>query len=401
MASRQEVVGLYQDVLGRSPYESESAQGGWVDRWTRSGLSADQLRSKFMASNEYKSKQGGYGGGAGYGADSGNQQMQEFANQQKQAYADMLARQKAEEEGLFSQYEDTIGGQESLTELYKRFREEQGLPGLEDQIGSYKDEIYSVKSLLDSLEEDINTRTKGKFVNESQRNRQLAFEQTPLQNTLGRLGTGLEPLVEQQTAGLQQVSTLLGLTKEDQDKALRPMEMRINAISDRFAREITGFNSNKETQLSTLLDGIQRGRELSDRDWQLAQTLAAEEREFSRQKDLIAIKARSDASGGGDIANQILEAMGGGSTPAASEGSSGGYNNEFINTLSQNVDYGGGGVSFKDPSSGSSYTREQVRDVLKEMGMDDKGANDWVYGFKSYGERGVNGYTSPTSLFGM
>jgi hypothetical protein len=76
----------------------------------------------------------------------------------------------------------------------------------------------------------------------------------------------------------------MGLQTQQQDRELEPVKLRINAISDRFARELTGFSADRELGLTTLMDKLKRERELSDQEWTRAQQLADEERAYQRQK---------------------------------------------------------------------------------------------------------------------
>jgi hypothetical protein len=232
--------------------------------------------------------------------------------EQNKAREELLARQKAEEEGLFGDFEKKLAGQEKLTDAYGRLKSEAGIPDLQKQVDVYKGEIYKVKDLLDRLDEDITARTKGTFTSESQRNRQVAAEGDPLRTSLSRLGTAATPFMERLSSAMSEVGTMLGLTREEQAKELEPLKLRINASTDRFAREISGFEKGKESELTGLLDKITRGRELADREWQRLETLAQEEREFARQKELMAQQFEYDmkkakASGSGtDALSNIL-----------------------------------------------------------------------------------------------
>jgi hypothetical protein len=240
----------------------------------------------------------------------------------------LLAKQKAEEEGLFSNYENKLAGQEKLTDAYGRLKTEAGIPDLQKQVDVYKTEIYKVKDLLDRLDEDITSRTRGTFTSEAQRNRQVAAEGDPLRTSLSRLGTAATPYMERLSSAMSEVGTMLGLTKDEQTKELEPIKMRINATTDRFAREITGFNQSKTDELNGLLDQITRGRELEDREWERIQTLAAEERAWAKTKEEMALQFEYDmksakASGSGsDALASILSKYANGSTTTESTSAS-------------------------------------------------------------------------------
>jgi len=223
----------------------------------------------------------------------------DFAAKSKAESDALLARQKAEQEGLFTNYEKIRNNQEALPALYSRLQNEAGIPGLSQASQAFKDEIYKTKDRIDRLAEDVLARTTGTLTTEAQRRRLQSSEEEPLQTNLGRLGTGLAPIADMLSSANQSVSTQMQLQTQQQERELEGVKLRINAISDRFARELTGFTSNKETQLTGILDQLERDRFLSDRDWKLAQDLAAEERSFSRQKALAAQQLSAYSTGGG------------------------------------------------------------------------------------------------------
>lgn len=229
-------------------------------------------------------------------APAGPTELQSFADKMASEQSRLLAEQKAEQEGYFNQYAGAIQGQEKLPDMYGRLRNELGIPELSQTFQSIQGEIFNVKNLLDQLGDNVTSRGQGTFMTEAQRQRQISAEGDPLRTALGRLGTGLEPVAQALTGAQGELSTLLSLNAQQQSKELSPLEMRIDALGDRYAREITGFTASKQTQLDALMDKIDRERQLSDREWELAQQLAAEERAFSRSKELAKIQAASSAS---------------------------------------------------------------------------------------------------------
>lgn len=229
-------------------------------------------------------------------APSGPTELQSFADRMAQEQKALLARQKAEQDALFGQYTSTLQGQEKLPDMYTRLQNELGIPGLNQSFQQVQGEIFNVKNMLDRLDENVTSRALGTMTTEAQRQRQIAAEGDPLRTALARLGTGLEPITQALSGAQGQLSTLLQLNVQQQDKDMKPIELQINAISDRFAREMTGFTESKQTTLDALMDKIDRERQLSDREWQLAQQLAAEERDFARQKELAKIQASAAAN---------------------------------------------------------------------------------------------------------
>lgn len=200
----------------------------------------------------------------------------------------LIDKQNTEQQGLFNTYTNKINNQEALPALYSRLQTEARIPDLSKQAQTYKDQIYKVKDTLDRLGEDVTARTTGYNVSDAQRRRLETAEADPLQTTLSRLGTGLAPVADMLTSAQSGVQNQLGLYQAQQQKELQPIELQINSLSDRFAREITGYQQSHQETLDNLLQKLQRDQQLSDREWQAAQDLAAEERAYSRQKSLAA-----------------------------------------------------------------------------------------------------------------
>lgn len=220
----------------------------------------------------------------------------------------LLGQQKAEQEGLFKTYEQKIAGQEKLPDVYRRLQTEAGIPELRGTLGTFKEEAARVKGLIDRLGEDVNARSEGQFTTEAQRRRIEAAEGGKLSTELGRVTEGMRPVVDLLGQAGAEVATLLGVTNEQQAKELQPTIMRIEATSDRFAREMTGFDQNRELELGNILDKLQRQRDLDDREWQKAAQLAAEERAFAREKKLLAEQFAGQQKAALDLQRSSAEA---------------------------------------------------------------------------------------------
>lgn len=238
-----------------------------------------------------------------------SQALTDFANQFQSGYKSLLDQQNAQQQGLFGQYTSAINSQEKLPELYTRLQSDLGLPGISSDLQGYKNEMYRVQGLLDRLDENVNSRNIGTYTTQAMRDRIAASEGGDLRTQLARLGTGMQPLTDQLTGAQNQLSALMPLYMQQQQKELSPLELQINALGDRFAREITGFTTGKQQQLTAILDDLQRGRQLADRDWDLAQQLAKEERDYQRNLKLAKTAAAAQSSylmpsGGGVATSQ-------------------------------------------------------------------------------------------------
>lgn len=206
----------------------------------------------------------------------------------------MLKDQKAEQQGLFDQFDTIRGGQESLMTVFNRAREEEGIGDIKDTIGTYNTQISSVKGLLDSLDEDISSRTRGSFTTDAQRNRMIAAEGGQLRTELGRLGSGLDPFISAWQMGNQAVGDIVNLTSQDQEREVEGTRMRLDALPERFAREMSGFNINKENELATIMDKLKRDQTLATAEWERLGQLEAEARDYERQQNLMRLQASLD-----------------------------------------------------------------------------------------------------------
>ena len=224
----------------------------------------------------------------------------------------MLANQKAEQTGLFDQFDAIRGGQESLMSVYNRANEENGINDIKNTIGTYNTQISSVKGLLDSLDEDITSRTRGSFTTDAQRNRMVAAEGGQLRTELGRLGSGLDPFISAWSMGNQAVGDIVNLTSQDQERQVEGVKMRLDSLPERFAREMSGFNTNKENELATIMDKLKRDQTLATAEWERLSQLEAEARDYERQKNLMAYQAtldRQTQSSANSWANDLVTAL--------------------------------------------------------------------------------------------
>lgn len=197
--------------------------------------------------------------------------------------ADIIAKQTADEQALMDKYSGIISGQETLPAAYERLSTAANIPGLQSDIQKYKNDILGVQTLLDTLEENVNERTKGTLTTEAQRQRQIAAETAPLASSLGRLATGLQPLTEQLTTASGNVSTELGLESAQQTKELLPIQSQIATFSTIAANEITGYNADKKNELDLLTAKLKAQGDLSTA-------------EYNRATDLLKIEAASKAT---------------------------------------------------------------------------------------------------------
>lgn len=215
-----------------------------------------------------------------------------LVSQQKQGFQSLLNRQKSEQQGLFGQYTKTVQSQPKLVDVLGRAQQDRGIGELQGSINLFQGQMSDVKGLLDRLNENTAARTSGTNANQAYLDRLRASEGGELNTQLGRLGAGLEPVVNAYQLASGDIGQLLSATSEDRSLALKPLELQINSLGDRFSREITGFTTGAESELNVLMDKLQRERQLADREWQRANQLAMQEAEFQRQRQYLTEQAK-------------------------------------------------------------------------------------------------------------
>lgn len=190
--------------------------------------------------------------------------------------ADLLAKQKATEEDFLTRFRTAIGGQESTQAMADRLSTELGLPGL-------RKNAFNVNQQLEAVPDVQNAATRGYDVNENQRQRIIASKQAEMAPSAIKLNA-------QQQFAEGQLGERLGYGVQDQNKALLPFATEASMISDRAARELTGYTNDKQNELTIYLNKLASQQALTAQETARAQQLADDEANFERQKKLISFQ---------------------------------------------------------------------------------------------------------------
>lgn len=336
MPTQAQVAALYSQYLGRGFSSADDAALGGVGAY--GGMSTDQfLNSTILPSAEYKGRSGGGSAdpvaAARAQVTASQKSVSDTIAANNAARDALLAKQDAQQQGLFDQYSHTLGGQETSSAMYDRLNKELGVPDMAASAQTVKNQIYSVKDLLDRLDEDVNSRTAGTNTSAAQADRIKASEGGKLNDTLGRLTTGLQPLTDQLTGAMQLLGTKLQLGQADETRALQPLELQINAISDKFARQISGFNQDSEDTLNGLMTKLQQDGQLYQNQWQQAADLAKQEQDFQHQKELVAMQLSAKSAAGTGGGATIGGSSGGGSSAAPTSARQTAFQNELASVM--------------------------------------------------------------------
>jgi hypothetical protein len=194
---------------------------------------------------------------------------------------------------------------EDPSEIFTRLEEEAGLPPLRATATTLMKEIGKIEDYLLQIEPDVTGRTRESLVTEPQRRGMVAAERKPWIEKLARLSTAAGRIGQQIGVAERGVATKTQLALEGQRMRLEPHQLYFQVLTERHARQLTGFTTDRETQLDALWDKLYRQRELSDQEWALANNLAAEERKFIRELQKSAAEAGATIAGGESAADLL------------------------------------------------------------------------------------------------
>lgn len=211
-----------------------------------------------------------------------------------------FAQQKSEEDDFLNRFRGVVSGQEKLPALAERIGGELGLPSL-------RQSAFNLNQTLANIPTVQTQATTGFDVNENQRQRKIAAEQAKI-----------APLAQKATSQQQfaegQLGERLGYETSQQLKDLQPFNMEASLLSDRLARETTGYTQDKQSELDIYLRKLDQGFQLSQSEKLRAQELADAESTFEKQRELLTLqtneeirksKALQQGSGTGNFTNYL------------------------------------------------------------------------------------------------
>ena len=149
-------------------------------------------------------------------------------------------------------YLKTLQEQPSAVEQLQKFREEQGLPQMEQQLAGIDQTILDTEGLLTNLAEDIRTRTEGLPVSEAAARRLEAMEAAPISKRLTELIRGRARVAAGLEAKERAVGEFMTAQQADIERQRGIAEERLG-----FARERAEVGVSIQTQSFDLFRDLQ------------------------------------------------------------------------------------------------------------------------------------------------
>jgi len=196
----------------------------------------------------------------------------------------------ASEDEAFNQYVMSLRAQAKPLDIFTSLEQNAGLPEMRKTATTLRGQVGSIEDLLSQVEGDVSATTRDSLVTEAQRRGMVSAKKEPWIERLNKLATSLGRVEQGISAAGADISQRTGLVLQGQQQELEPYKMKIQVMADRSARLMTGFTSDREANLTILMDKLQRERQLDDREWQEASDLAQSKLEFDQQKELLASK---------------------------------------------------------------------------------------------------------------
>lgn len=210
--------------------------------------------------------------GAGLG--SGGPNFEDFFRQQAAGRQTLNDQQNAREGDFLTRFRSMLGGQEALPAMAQRIGGELGLPTL-------RQNTQQLSTSIANMPYTQRAATRGFDVNQNQLDRLTQAKQAELvpvyTASTNALGTAERSLGEQLGYGVQQ-----------QQKELMPFQQEAGMISERAAREMTGYSQDMQNQLTVLLQKMANNQALTMAETAQANQLALQENTYQKQRDLLA-----------------------------------------------------------------------------------------------------------------
>ncbi len=188
------------------------------------------------------------------------------------------------EDKAFNDYVMASRGQEKPLDVYGRLENEAGIPRLRMAASTLSGQVNDLEDTIRNIEPTINATTKNSLVTEGQRGMMVTEGKRLPQERLGMIGTALGRTMQGIDMATGDINNKVGLTMQGQQQELDPYKVRMNMMSERASRMMTGFTSDRQTRLDILLQKASSQERLNNQEMQEAATLAQMEKKYELQK---------------------------------------------------------------------------------------------------------------------
>ncbi len=208
-----------------------------------------------------------------------------------------VGKQIVGEDVALKDWIDALLKRKAPLDIYTGLEEVEGLPELRGAAKTLTGEVESIEDILRGIEPQVAATTRESLVTEAQRTGIMQAKAKPFLKRFSEISTALGRVVGRITQAEAGIATKVQLAMEGQKMTMEPFELRYSVLSDRNARLLTGFTTDRQTQLDLLFDKLERDRTLSDADWERANELADQESGYRETLQKAAANAGVELTG--------------------------------------------------------------------------------------------------------
>lgn len=209
----------------------------------------------------------------------GSTTLDNFGQASSDAFNSVNNNINSSEDAFLKKYSDTISGQETIPAMEARIGGELGLPQLRDTALRLQNTLQAIPGAVQSGAKDMGL-SRGAVTKGTQARQ-----------------ASIAPAAEQATQNQQSAESTLtnrvGLGIQQQQKELLPLTQEASFMSDRAARQMTGYTTQMQSELQTLLTKYQSGIQMNIADKQRMADLAKQEQDYDIQKKQLAIQEKN------------------------------------------------------------------------------------------------------------
>lgn len=197
----------------------------------------------------------------------------------------LFEQQAKTEEDFLNRYNKAIADQPTTSDIYNRLSQEYGLDEARANTSGLTQTALGLENTLSTLPSRIEGETRGFDVNANQLSRIQEERAKPLTDQLNQAAAAANraSLTEQGIAG--NVATQLGLETADLAKQLQPFDVEAQMISDRAARELTGYTAQLQNETNQLIAKLNTQGQLDQIEAQRLADLAIQEDKYNQMYD--------------------------------------------------------------------------------------------------------------------
>ena len=192
-------------------------------------------------------------------------------------------QQQGQETDFLNRYKSAIYGQQPISALAQRRDEELGIVPL-------RQNALQLNQTLAGIPETYKAGTRGFDVNANQLGRIVGTQQAKIAPLAQQAQTQYESATGQR-------NELLGYDLAQQEKELLPFQSEQALLSDRLAREATGFSEDAQRELDGIIQKMNAGIKLSESELQRAHELAIAELGYKQAIEVAKISAEASKYG--------------------------------------------------------------------------------------------------------